>query len=101
MTLKPLFAALMLGALSAATGLHASGSIGGSAPRAQGGKAYTMGKSVYIKKIACSQCKVPGGVSNASDAQVLVKRIEANEFSLTSQEQLDVGKYLARRFKLN
>lgn len=79
----------------------ASGSIGASAPRAQGGKSYTMGKQVYLKKIACTECKVPGGVANTNDAKALAGRLDSEEFSLTAQERMDAKKYLMRRFKFN
>jgi hypothetical protein len=95
--LKMLAAGSLLALITTQT--FASGSIGSSAPRAQGGKSYTMGKQVYMKKIACAQCKVPGGVTNASDAKALATRLDSEEFTLTEQERMDTKKYLMRRFK--
>lgn len=94
---------IALGALMllGASQTFASGSIGASAPRAQGGKSYTMGKQVYLKKIACDNCKVPGGVANTNDAKALAGRLDSEEFSLTAQERMDAKKYLMRRFKFN
>jgi hypothetical protein len=80
--------------------LMASGSIGASAPRSQGSKSYSMGKQIYMKRIACASCSMPGGVANSAEAKVLIDRIGDEEFKLSAAEQTDTKTYLMRRFKV-
>ncbi len=101
MKIRKLSLAIAVAALFSSGLSVASGSIGASAPRAQGGKSYSMGKAVYFKKIACADCKVPGGVANPADAKSLAMRIETDEFNLSDKERTDAKAYLMRRFKLN
>ena len=78
----------------------ASGSMGGSAPRRQATNSYAMGKQIYLKRIACDDCKVPGGVASAEAATALLARVNSDEFGFTEAEQMHTQKYLVRRFKL-
>ncbi len=92
---RALFGAFVLG-LSLATSAIASGTLspgGGSDPVAQGRK-------VYLQKIACSSCPVPGGVSDKAAAMSLVERVQADEFSLSRRERGAVVSYLNRRWRL-
>lgn len=86
--------------LIASAPVLASGSIGASAPRSQGSKSYSMGKQIYMKRIACASCTMPGGVANSAEAKVLINRIGDEEFKLTAAEQTDTKTYLMRRFKV-
>lgn len=97
---KILLCATVLSFAFLSTELYASGSVGGSAPRGRANKAYVMGKHVYQMKIACDDCKAPGGVTSMAQAKALVTRIENDEFGLSAQERADTLVYLSRRFKL-
>ncbi len=82
--------------LGAAFGTSASGTLspGGSVDPTE------QGRRVYLKKIACTDCPVPGGVSDKSAAMTLVERLNANEFSLSRRERNAVVSYLNRRWRL-
>jgi hypothetical protein len=79
--------------------VNASGSMGGSAPRAQRSE-YTMGKKIYMQKLACDDCMHKGGVKTMEDAKALSMKLDSEVSGLTASERAKVQVYLARRFKL-
>jgi hypothetical protein len=77
----------------------ASGSIGGGAPRAEN-RAYSEGKQLYKKRIACKSCVLPGGVSTPDQAKALLEKLGGEYAGLDAAQRDSVGTYLQRRFKL-
>lgn len=75
---------------------HASGTVSG----AGGADAYTRGKAIFSRKVACDTCAVPGGPTTPEDAAALLKRVKGGEFELDKSEQEAVTAFLERRFKL-
>lgn len=76
---------------------HASGTVGG----AGGADAYTRGKAIFSRKVACDDCKLPGGPNTPDEAAGVLKRVKAGEFGLDKSEQEAVAAFLERRFKLS
>ena len=77
----------------------ASGSVGGSAPRAQRSE-YTMGKKIYLQKLACETCMHAGGVKTMEEAKALAMKLDSEVAGLNAAERAKVQAYLNRRFKL-
>jgi hypothetical protein len=77
----------------------ASGSIGGGAPRAEK-RAYSEGKQLYLKQIACDSCVMPGGVTTAEQAQGLIEKLKNDYANLSEKQRQRVTSYLQRRFKI-
>ena len=61
---------------------------------------YDRGKMVYMEKISCSSCPVSAGVNDATGAKALIKRVDANEFSLSRTEKRRLKAFLKRRFEV-
>lgn len=80
--------------LSSGTAM-ASGSVSG----AGGADAYTRGKAIFARKLACETCVMPEGPKTPEDAASLVKRVKAGEFGLDKGEQEAVVTFLERRYK--
>lgn len=91
------FSAIALLCLSA--DIWASGSIGGGAPRAEN-RAYSEGKQLYTKRIACKACVMPGGVSTPEQAKALIDKLGGEIAGLDATQRERVSVYLQRRFKL-
>ncbi|MGQ0800166.1 MAG: hypothetical protein ACT4NL_08660 [Pseudomarimonas sp.] len=93
----------MLGGLA-----HASGSIpptdnGAFIDRFQQHQlrdSYQEGQAIYLERIACGDCPLPGGVSNVDAARVLVARLKAGEFELRRSERNHLRRYVERRWQL-
>lgn len=76
---------------------HASGTVSG----AGGADAYTRGKAIFSRKVACDECKIPGGPNTPEEAAAVLKRVKAGEFGLDKAEQEAVTAFLERRFKVS
>ena len=80
-----------------------SGSGGGlypSVPRDPAAEAYSRGKSMVSKRIACKKCPFPEGVKDTPTAQKIAAQVRAGEFDLKPAEREQVIYYLSRRFGL-
>jgi hypothetical protein len=91
--------ALLGAALLVTQTIHASGTIGGSAPRGEK-REYASGKKIYMTKIACESCAMPGGVTDMTGAKELLGKLEGDFAGLSEKEKSRVMAYLKRRFKL-
>jgi hypothetical protein len=99
---------LALTAMLPATAVLASGTAGGgygsgsgsspSAPSDPAAEAYSRGKSMVSKRIACKKCAYPAGVGDTPTAQKVAARVRAGEFNLKPAEREQVLYYLSRRF---
>lgn len=99
---------LALAAWLTAPSALASGTSGGvygsgsgsypSTPRDPAAEAYSRGKSMVKKRIACKKCAYPEGVQDTPTAQKAAARVRAGEFELKSAEREQVLFYLSRRF---
>lgn len=74
----------------------ASGTVSG----AGGADAYTRGKAIFARKVACDSCALPGGPGTPEEAAAVLKRVKAGEFELDKSEQESVAAFLERRYKL-
>lgn len=103
--------ALCLFALSLTAALQptlASGTSGGglgsgsgsyqSAPRDPVAEAYSRGKSMVAKRIACKNCAFAQGIKDTATAQLVAARVRAGEFDLKPEDRGNVLLYLSRRF---
>jgi len=61
---------------------------------------YQEGQAIYLERIACGDCPLPGGVSNVDAARELVARLKAGEFELRRGERNHVRRYVERRWQL-
>lgn len=103
---------LALTAMLAAQPALASGTSGGasgggygsgstsypSTPRDPAAEAYSRGKSMVKKRIACKKCAYPEGVQDTPTALKASARVRAGEFKLKPVEREQVLFYLQRRF---
>ena len=102
---------LILSIAVAAPSAFASGSGGGgggsygsgggtfqTVPRDPAAEAYSRGKSMVSKRIACKKCPFPDGVKDTPTAQRVAERVRAGEFGLKPDERQQVLVYLSRRF---
>lgn len=69
-----------------------------SAPYDPNIEAYSRGKSMVAKRIACKKCAFPEGVKDTPTAQKVAARVRAGEFELKPGERQQVLIYLSRRF---
>lgn len=95
----------VLTAMLAAPAALASGTSGGgtsgsgpSIPRDPAAEAFSRGKSMFKKRIACKKCAYSEGVEDTPTAQKVAARVRAGEFELKSAEREQVLYYLSRRF---
>jgi hypothetical protein len=79
--------------------IHASGTIGSSAPRGEK-REYASGKKIYLTKISCDTCAMPGGVTDMAGAKALLNKLDGDFAGLSDKEKTRVMAYLKRRFKL-
>jgi len=100
--------ALLL-ALGLASATHASGTtshrpIGPGAEfglqTPPGGDSYERGRRVYLQRIACDACPLPGGAADAEAASALVARVENGDFDLRRRDARAVVVFLERRWRL-
>lgn len=96
-------AAIFTAPLALASGTSGGGSGSGSgsypsAPRDPAAEAYSRGKSVVKKRIACKKCVYPEGIQDTPTAQKAAARVRAGEFELKPAEREQVLYYLSRRF---
>lgn len=99
---------LAFAAMLAAPPASASGRSGGgygsgissypSIPQDPAAEAYSRGKSMVKKRIACKKCAYPDGVQDTPTAQKLAARVRAGEFELKPADREQVLFYLQRRF---
>lgn len=69
-----------------------------STPRDPAAEAYSRGKSMVKKRIACKKCAYPEGVQDTPTALKASMRVRAGEFKLKPAEREQVLFYLQRRF---
>jgi hypothetical protein len=69
-----------------------------STPRDPAAEAYSRGKSMVKKYIACKKCAYPDGVQDTPTAQKVAVRVLAGEFELKPADREHVLFYLQRRF---
>ncbi len=101
LALAALVSALAYPALASGTSGSGYGGGGGSynfAPRDPEAEAYSRGKSMVSRRIACKKCAYPDGVKDASTAQEVVTRVQSGEFDLKPEQREQVLFYLSRRF---
>lgn len=87
--------------LASGTSGGGSGNLGDAyptAPRDPQAEAYSRGKSLVSRKIACKKCENPDGVKDTPTALKVAARVRAGEFMLKPHEQEQVLYYLSRRF---
>jgi hypothetical protein len=99
---------LALAVILASPSAIASGTSGGgygsgsgsypSTPRDPAAEAYSRGKSMVKKRIACKKCAYPDGVQDTPTAQKVAERVRAGEFDLKPTDREQVLFYLQRRF---
>jgi len=99
---------IALATVLASSSVEASGTSGGgsgggfggtaSAPRDPAAEAFSRGKSMLKKRVACKKCAFPGGIQDETTAQEAATRIRAGEFDLKADEREQVLLYLSRRF---
>lgn len=99
---------LALAAMIALPPAIASGTSGGgygsgsgyypSTPRDPAAEAYSRGKSMVKKCIACRECAYREGVQDTPTAQKVAARVRAGEFDLMPADREQVLYYLQRRF---
>lgn len=77
-----------------------SGGFGGGASVARdpAAEAYSRGKSMVSKRIACKKCAFPEGVKDTPTARDVAARVRAGEFALKPAERDQVLYYLSQRF---
>lgn len=82
--------------------LLASGTVSQpSIPRApQSHDSHERGRAEYTRKLACNDCPVPGGATDAAAAKQLVMRIDGGEFDLSRGERRRIKAFLNHRFAL-
>ena len=90
-------------ALAAALGcasVFASGSM--STGGGQGADAYSVGKSVFFKQIACDTCAYTGRGKDAADARALLAVLKSSDSKakIDEDEFGAVEAYLTKRFRL-
>ncbi|MCZ8165658.1 hypothetical protein [Silanimonas sp.] len=72
-----------------------------SIPRATPAQdSHERGRAEYTRKLACSDCPVPGGATDAATAKQLVMRIDGGEFELSRGERRRIKAFLNQRFAL-
>ena len=78
----------------------ASGSM--SPGSGQGADAYSVGKSVFFKQIACDTCAYAGRGKDAADAKTLLAALKSPESKakIDADEFSAVEAYLTKRFRL-
>ena len=85
-----------------ASGTSGSGGGGGgsypSTPRDPVAEAYSRGKSMVKKRIACKKCAYPDGVQDTPTVQKVAARVRAGEFELKPADREQVLFYLQHRF---
>ncbi|MCG8611840.1 MAG: hypothetical protein MI864_15030 [Pseudomonadales bacterium] len=98
--LKRTSLAIMLGCTLLSSGLQASGSFsGGSASGLQ--NTYTLGKSVFHRKLVCSSCPLAGQELNRDSANKLIHQVEDSasvQQVLSGKERKAVIHYIQKRF---
>lgn len=65
-----------------------------------GGDSYERGRRVYLQRIACDACPLPGGAADAEAASALVARVEGGDFDLRRRDARAVVIFLERRWRL-
>lgn len=80
----------------------ASGSVSQpSIPRASPAQdSHERGRAEYTRKLACNDCPLPGGATDAAAAKQLVMRIDGGEFDLSRGERRRIKAFLTHRFAL-
>lgn len=98
--LTTISAALLLSVGFASTAF-ASGSIG--APSSVGPDNYAMGKSIFFKKVVCSNCPYASRGKDATDAKQLRDQLNAadSKLKLDADEKASLNSYLNERFRLS
>jgi hypothetical protein len=68
----------------------------------QGADAYSVGKSVFFKQIACDTCAYAGRGKDATDAKALLATLKSPESKakIDADEFGAVEAYLTKRFRL-
>ncbi len=97
------FAAMLAAPMALASGTSGGGYGSGSGsypstPRDPAAEAYSRGKSMVKKRIACKKCAYPDGVQDTPTAQKVAARVQAGEFELKPADREQVLFYLQRRF---
>ncbi len=67
-------------------------------PRDPAAEAYSRGKWMVSKRIACKKCLYPTGVKDTPTAIKIASSVKAGEFDLKPNERQLVLYYLSRRF---
>ncbi len=75
--------------------VQASGSIGGGGAQS----AMRLGQSVYARKIACKNCKFPGGLRGDAQVMSAVAMIDSGQIALSAPEKRAVTSFINKRFK--
>ena len=92
--MKQLTLALVSGmALTLASPVLASGSMGGGSQSAQ------LGQRVYMQKIACSGCLFADGLKSRDQVNAALAKIENGEIKMSGAEKKAVTAFIGRRFK--
>ncbi len=89
------------GVLIIGMGITLGASASGTLSPGGGADSSEYGRRTYLKKLACSDCPLPGGVTDKAAAMTLVDRIKNQEFSLSERERKAVLRYLNRRWDLD
>jgi hypothetical protein len=68
----------------------------------QGADAYSVGKSVFFKEVACGTCAYSGRGKDAADAKSLLASLKAadSKVKLDADDMEAVNAYLTKRFRL-
>jgi hypothetical protein len=95
-----LSAAIAVAASLGCSTVFASGSM--SPGSGQGADAYSVGKSVFFKQIACDTCAYAGRGKDAADAKALLATLKGPESKakIDADEFGAVEAYLTKRFRL-
>ncbi len=98
---NPLRHWILCGVFFVGVGLALDAGASGTLSPGGGSDPSEQGRRIYLKKIACADCPIPGGVTDKEAAIALVERIEDQEFSLSDRERKSIVRYLNRRWRLN
>ena len=90
-------------AVAASVGCSVAFASGSMSPGSgQGADAYSVGKSVFFKQIACDTCAYAGRGKDAADAKTLLAALKSPESKakIDADEFGAVEAYLTKRFRL-
>ncbi len=99
---RPFLAAFAM-ATASCIGISSAFASGSMTPGGgQGADAYSVGKSLFFKEVACGTCAYSGRGKDAADAKSLLTSLKAadSKVKLGADDMEAVNTYLTKRFRL-